>query len=117
MTSLAQGRTNIALALALPAAGLLYLTSGVSLTMNASTVGVTVGLGALWLAAVVTLNTIRHRRQDSAARSLSDVAEHLVLPRAVTPAYGVDITRPVKPWRWTSVLPSNCSRSLGVCRL
>ena len=107
MTSLAQNRMNLVLALAIPATGALYLTSSGSLTMNPSTVSITLGLGALWLAAVVAVNALqpdRGNRVDRGLRVMHDLNDDRATSRSVTAAYVLDVSRPAEPWRWTSVL-------------
>ena len=95
---------NFALALAIPAAAFLYLTIGGSLTTNPSAVGVTLGLGALWLAAIVALNTLRNRRETGVGPLTRHVVVESVRDRAFTPSYVRDVSRPLEPWRATSVL-------------
>jgi hypothetical protein len=103
MTSVAQSRLNTGLALAIPAGAFLYLTSSGSVVGNPSAVGVTLGLGALWLAAVVALNTRSVDGGSLGARAKGDVAPVRVPARAEPPAYGVNVSQPREPWRWTGV--------------
>jgi hypothetical protein len=104
MTSLAHNRTNVLLALAIPAAGFFFLAASSSQTMNAVTVGVTLGLGALWLAAVVALNGGPDEPACRIAAGGRNGDDNPMPRPAVPPPYGVNVSRPLKPWRWTSVL-------------
>jgi hypothetical protein len=93
------------LALAIPSGGFLYLISTGSQSANPPAVGVMVGLGVLWLATVLRLNALPVDRGTRSVRNVRDVGpDRAPVPRAMTPAYVVDVRLPVKPWRWTSVL-------------
>jgi hypothetical protein len=97
MSAITRGTTNMMLAMAVPAAGLVYLLSS-----NRSTVAGLVVFGVLWLTAAVGVNTIR-----DIARPVEEVAENRKPRRVLTPAYPayvVNVSRPVKPWHWTSIL-------------
>ena len=105
MTSLARSRLNTLLALAIPTGGFLYLAfSDSQHPYDAGTFasGVTFALGTLWLAAVVTLTTfpVESGSRVVRPRDLTGGAQR----RAERPSYVVDVSEPVKPWRWTSAL-------------
>jgi hypothetical protein len=103
MTATTQLRMNVALALAVPAAGLVYLTAGDALSFGRFTIAAIVALGALWLTATAAVNTIPHPRPGVVqARGVATDR----LPRGLTPASAtyVDVSRPVTPWRRTNVL-------------
>ena len=101
MSATTQGATNVMLALAVPAAGLVYLLSS-----SRSTVGGLVVFGVLWLIAAVGVNTVR-RPGRTIGRPVEQAAENIKPSPVLTPAYPayvVNVSRPVTPWRWTSVL-------------
>jgi hypothetical protein len=106
MTALARGRLNMALGLAIPTAGFLYLSSSGVPPANAPMAGLIIGVGVLWLAAVVRINTLPLVRVSRVVQGTRDFStDHPPLPpRTIRPAYVVDASRPIKPWRWTSVL-------------
>lgn len=106
MTALARGRLNMALGLAIPTAGFWYLTSSGVPPANAPIAGLIIGLGVLWLAAVVRVNTLPLVRLSRVAPRTRDVRTDPapLPPRTIRPAYVVDASRPIEPWRWTSVL-------------
>lgn len=106
MTAITETRVNMVLALALPAAGLAYLTFGVFAAPSWSTIGAMIVLGVLWLTATIAVSTARRPRLDTVA-PVQEVAENIAPLRVLTPAYPayvVDVSRQVRPWRWTSVL-------------
>jgi hypothetical protein len=104
MTTITQVRMNVVLALAIPSAGLMYLMAGVALPSSRFTVGALVAFGVLWMTVAVALNTIRHPRWHAVGQEMArDIGPHQLL----TPGYSTsvkDVSRPVRPWRWTSVL-------------
>lgn len=101
MTATTQNRMNVALALALPAAGLAYLTTGA--LSGRFTVAAIVSLGVLWLTVTAAVNTDTLPRPGLVgARGVANKT----LPRVVTPAHPayVNVSRPATRWRWTDVL-------------
>lgn len=104
MTANTQSRMNVILALAIPAVGLAFLTSGVSLTSNPSATGGLVAFGVLWLTAIVALNTIDWPRRVVVSRA-PEPANYVAQRRpATSPGHVVDARRSTTPWRWTSIL-------------
>jgi hypothetical protein len=100
MTATTQNRMNVALALAVPVAGLAYLTTGA--LSGRFTIAAIVSLGVLWLTATAAVNTDTLARPGVVrARGVATT-----LPRVVTPAYPayVNVSRPATRWRWTDVL-------------
>ena len=97
---------NVVLATALPITAVAYLTSSVALLPGRFTVAAIVAFGVLWLTATVAFNTIRRPRQVVLGRVQEIVGDSR--PRqSLTPAYPsyvVDVSRPLQPWRWRSVL-------------
>ena len=71
MSARTQGATNVMLALAVPAVGLVYLLSS-----SWSTVGGLAVFGVLWLTAAVGVNTIRRPPRDIAG-PVQEAAENL----------------------------------------
>lgn len=110
MTARTQSITNLVLALAVPAMGLAYLVSGVSLSPGPFTVAIMILLGTLWFAATAVWNTIVRPQQEIAIRSLRTTTEGTPArrPALVRPDYVVDVSRPAAPWRWTSVPRTAC---------
>jgi hypothetical protein len=92
---------NVALALAVPLAGLAFLTTGA--WPGRLTIAAIVSLGVLWLTVTAAVNTdTLPRRGVVNARGVA----YKTLPRVVTrtyPAY-VNVSRPATRWRWTDVL-------------
>lgn len=106
MTPIAQTRMNVVLALALPAAGVAFLMSGVSLSPNRVTAGAMVALGVLWLTTTVAYNTIWRPLWEVMGRR-QEVAERMMPRHVMTPAYPtyvVDVSRPATRWHWRRVL-------------
>lgn len=106
MTALARGRLNMALGLAIPTAGFLYLTSSGVPPADPPVAGLIIGLGVLWLAAVVRVNTLPLVRLSRVVQGTHDFSTDpaLLPPPTIRPAYVVDASRPIEPWRWTNVL-------------
>lgn len=109
MTLPARSRLNTALALAIPAGGFLYLTSSGFQSANPPAIGMMIGLGVLWLAAVVRLNTLPVVHRSRVGQEVRDINTDPAPvppdgPHGMMPAYVVNVSVPVKPWRWTSVL-------------
>jgi hypothetical protein len=92
---------NVALALAVPLAGLAYLAAGA--LSGRLIIAAIVSLGVLWLTATAAVNTDTLTRPGVVGGRR--VANN-TLPRVVTPAYPayVNVSRPVTRWRWTDVL-------------
>jgi hypothetical protein len=68
MTARAHNGINVVLALAVPAAGLAYLMSAVSLSREHFGVAITVVFGMLWFAAMAAHNAIVRPQQEAATR-------------------------------------------------
>jgi hypothetical protein len=105
VTEITQTRMNVVLALAIPAAGLAYLTIGIALSPSRFAIAAIVALGVVWLTATAAVNTVQRPRRVVAART-REVAKGKLSRHVTTPAFPayLDVTRPVTPWRWTSVL-------------
>jgi hypothetical protein len=103
MTATTQNRMNVALALAIPAAGLVYLTAGDALSFGRFTIAAAVALGVLWLTATAAVNTIPHL-QPGVVQARGGATD--TLARGLTPSSAtyVDVSRPVAPWRRTNLL-------------
>ena len=95
MTNTFQARLNVALALAIPAAGFLFLSVGVSPPSNPATVA-SIAFVLVWLATIVAVNTEWRLAPAPAPRRLTVSTE-----RATSV---VDVSRTPVRWRWTHVL-------------
>ncbi len=75
MTARTQDGMNVVLALAVPAAGLAYLTSAISTSPEHFSVAITVVFGMLWFAAMAARNAIVRPQQEVATRPLTIVKD------------------------------------------
>ena len=105
MTTRTQSITNVVLALAVPATGLAYLVSGVSLSPGPFTAVIVIVFGTLWFAATAVRNTMLRPQPQIANGSLRTGIGSAPAgrPGVVLPSYAIDVSRPAVPFQWTSV--------------
>ena len=100
MTRVVHNSIGVGAALSLPAAASLWLISAAASTMSPSSL---VMFGALWLTTIaVAFIALRNGHTAGRVVRLTRPGQTVHLP--AVPGYVVNVSRPVAPWRWTSVL-------------
>ena len=100
MTRVVHNSIGVGAALSLPAAASLWLISAAASTMSPSSLAM---FGALWLT-TIAVAFIALRDGHTAGRVVRLTRPAQTVPLPAVPAYVVNVSRPVEPWRWTSVL-------------
>jgi len=106
VTTRTQRAMNVVLALAVPATGLAYLVSGVSLPPSGFGVAMMLVFGVLWFTATAARGAIARPRGEVAtgtSRVVQDMALARRPPTLAHASYVVDVTRPATPWRLPGV--------------